>query len=115
MSKILSNASKCALEALQLYFRPLAQIASWRRAAGQMNERSNQTETRSMDRTGQDVEQQIRTLEEINNTDSLTGLRSRRWLVEQSEALLLKAKRDSKKFALLVLDFDRFKVINDTS
>jgi len=46
--------------------------------------------------------------------DSLTGLPNRRKLIEKFEFLASLAKRENKKIALLYLDMDNFKMINDT-
>jgi diguanylate cyclase (GGDEF)-like protein/PAS domain S-box-containing protein len=46
--------------------------------------------------------------------DSLTGLANRRLLVERLERALLRSERDSKIHALIFVDVDRFKSINDS-
>jgi diguanylate cyclase (GGDEF)-like protein/PAS domain S-box-containing protein len=46
--------------------------------------------------------------------DPLTDLPNRRLLLELLQAELLKAQRSERKVAVLFLDLDRFKVINDT-
>jgi len=46
--------------------------------------------------------------------DPLTGLLNRRSLIEQVEHALLLSQRQGKRFALLFLDLDKFKQINDT-
>ncbi|MFN0314262.1 MAG: EAL domain-containing protein [Burkholderiales bacterium] len=46
-------------------------------------------------------------------TDVLTGLPNRRSLTEQLHTLAARAKRNSSKFALLFLDLDGFKPVND--
>lgn len=46
--------------------------------------------------------------------DPLTDLPNRRLLLELLQAELLKAQRSERKLAVLFLDLDRFKVINDT-
>jgi diguanylate cyclase (GGDEF)-like protein/PAS domain S-box-containing protein len=46
--------------------------------------------------------------------DTVTGLVNRREFIEQLEMLLRKVERSSHQFALLFLDLDHFKPVNDT-
>lgn len=46
--------------------------------------------------------------------DTLTGLFNRKYFIEEIEKSISKAKNDSSKFALLFIDLDYFKNINDT-
>jgi diguanylate cyclase (GGDEF)-like protein/PAS domain S-box-containing protein len=46
--------------------------------------------------------------------DQLTGLRNRRALLDQLDSLVKNKKRQKAEFALLFLDIDRFKYLNDT-
>ncbi len=46
-------------------------------------------------------------------TDSLTGLRTRRWFYEHGEQLLDLSKRYDRKVAVMMLDLDHFKRVND--
>jgi diguanylate cyclase (GGDEF)-like protein/PAS domain S-box-containing protein len=46
--------------------------------------------------------------------DSLTGLPNRRMFMERLEQALLRAKRSQKPLAVLFLDLNKFKLINDT-
>jgi diguanylate cyclase (GGDEF)-like protein len=50
----------------------------------------------------------------LAHTDTLTGLPNRRRLADRIEIALANARRDGTPFALLHLDLDRFKPINDT-
>ncbi|MEU2350800.1 diguanylate cyclase [Modestobacter sp. NPDC049651] len=61
------------------------------------------------DRTRRHVAQ----IEELAYTDPLTGLPNRRRFEERVEAALWQARLDSTGFALLFLDLDRFKEVND--
>jgi diguanylate cyclase len=54
-----------------------------------------------------------RTLRQLAQTDSLTGLANRRHFREQSEALLLQARQQGRPLSLLLFDLDHFKQIND--
>ena len=53
-------------------------------------------------------------IEVLSQTDALTGLPNRRRLADRIELALATARRDGTPFALLHLDLDRFKPINDT-
>ena len=57
------------------------------------------------------AEQQIR---ELAYNDSLTGLPNRRMFHEALERERLDAEMDNHRFALLILDLDHFKEVNDT-
>lgn len=52
-------------------------------------------------------------LETYANYDKLTGLPNRRLFFERLEQIVLECKRDKGSFALLFLDLDGFKAIND--
>ena len=53
-------------------------------------------------------------IEELSHTDALTGLPNRRLLADRIEFALAMAQRGGNPFALMVLNLDRFKQINDT-
>ncbi|HMR69854.1 MAG TPA: EAL domain-containing protein [Rubrivivax sp.] len=50
----------------------------------------------------------------LANFDTLTGLPNRHQLIWRAERALEQARRLQHRFALLLIDLDRFKVINDT-
>ncbi len=54
-------------------------------------------------------------LREAAVTDSLTGLNNNRWLRDAGERDLASAAREQTGLALLLLDLDHFKTVNDTS
>ena len=53
-------------------------------------------------------------IRQLANYDALTGLPNRRHLMWRTERALDHARRRQHRFALLLIDLDRFKVINDT-
>ena len=61
------------------------------------------------------IESLLRTLEQTARTDQLTGLPNRRAFDERLVAELARLDRSGDRVALLILDLDRFKQLNDTS
>ncbi|MDX2005833.1 MAG: EAL domain-containing protein [Meiothermus sp.] len=57
---------------------------------------------------------QQHTIERLAYHDTLTGLPNRRMLREQAERILSQSQRGGRKNALLYLDLNRFKEVNDT-
>jgi diguanylate cyclase (GGDEF)-like protein len=57
---------------------------------------------------------QVEQIEQLALYDALTGLANRRLFRDRVEHALLSAKRANEAFALMLLDLDRFKEINDT-
>jgi diguanylate cyclase (GGDEF)-like protein len=55
-----------------------------------------------------------RTLEHLATTDSLTGVLNRRSFIEAAENEVNRFRRYGRPFAVLVMDLDNFKRINDT-
>ncbi len=53
-------------------------------------------------------------IEELGITDALTGLPNRRQLSERVAAAVARSRRDGQGFALLMVDLDRFRQINDS-
>ncbi len=53
-------------------------------------------------------------INQLSNFDALTGLPNRRQLIWRAERAIEHAKRHNHTVALLLIDLDRFKVINDT-
>ncbi|HEX3140305.1 MAG TPA: EAL domain-containing protein [Rhizobacter sp.] len=53
-------------------------------------------------------------IEELSHTDALTGLPNRRMLADRVEFALAMAQRSGHPFALMVLNLDRFKHVNDS-
>ena len=61
-----------------------------------------------------ELEEANKNLEQLANTDVLTGLNNRRYFFEHFLAELERCKRHSSKFCFMILDLDHFKDINDT-
>jgi diguanylate cyclase (GGDEF)-like protein/PAS domain S-box-containing protein len=53
-------------------------------------------------------------IEELSHTDALTGLPNRRAMAERIDYAVAAARREASCFALLSINIDRFKQINDT-
>lgn len=53
-------------------------------------------------------------LSELSIKDSLTGLFNRRYMIDEFEKEIARAKRNYEVFTLVIIDLDRFKMINDT-
>ena len=66
------------------------------------------------DRLRLKVKQQTRELEKLAFHDELTGLANRRFLIENLEQELLNIKRHGRHLAIIYIDLDDFKRINDT-
>ncbi|SEQ05132.1 diguanylate cyclase (GGDEF) domain-containing protein [Ectothiorhodospira magna] len=66
-------------------------------------------------RVNQNVEliELIRSMEESANRDPLTGLHNRRYLAEAGQMLFDTALREGKGLAVVLMDLDHFKSIND--
>lgn len=59
------------------------------------------------------LREQTAQLELLSTTDDLTGLRNRRYLRQRLEERTLQAQRDGEDLALVLIDVDRFKAVND--
>jgi len=61
-----------------------------------------------------DLKRSNELLLELSNTDHLTGLFNRRFLMESLDKEVQRARRKDGQVALLLLDIDHFKRVNDT-
>lgn len=74
-------------------------------------------ETIGIYEVGQDMTQRNRAeraLKKMAFTDSLTGLPNRRHITEKIDEIIADAKENQRQFALLYIDMDHFKEINDS-
>lgn len=62
----------------------------------------------------QSIEESENKIRDLAMKDSLTGLSNRYHFEEVSTTMIKNAERDESKLALLMLDLDRFKPVNDT-
>ncbi len=76
------------------------------------------TRERAAQQTLLDVQRRLeeanRELERVAHTDMLTGLANRRLLLARLEMEFSRARRHGTPLALLLIDLDRFKQVNDT-
>ncbi|MET0064735.1 MAG: EAL domain-containing protein [Candidatus Thiodiazotropha sp.] len=73
----------------------------------------NQDLVASIAETNRTIEAQNRELDYKAHFDALTGLPNRVLFLDRINQAILQAKRDGDSFALLYVDFDHFKQIND--
>lgn len=89
----------------------------WIRCSGLVAERDDAGRARRAIGTNLDVSERKAAEDKIRQLayyDSLTGLPNRRLLVDRLGQVLVHAKRHSRSIAVLFLDLDNFKTINDT-
>jgi diguanylate cyclase (GGDEF)-like protein len=72
------------------------------------------TRTEELKITNESLQQSKAKLEEIAFLDALTGLPNRRLFSQRFDYLRAAARRNGRLFALIMLDLDHFKDINDT-
>lgn len=80
-------------------------IAAWRGRTRQLRARARELEQLVADRT--------RELEKLAARDPLTGLLNRRALLDATERILSEAARRKESAALVLIDLDGFKAVND--
>jgi len=67
-----------------------------------------------LDSVNAELQEKNRELHQLSITDELTGLYNRKHLMETLTAEITRSKRNDHTFALLVVDIDHFKLVNDT-
>lgn len=65
-------------------------------------------------KVNQELQEKNKTLGQLLVTDSLTGLRNRKSLLDTLELQMERFRRSRQPFSLLMLDIDHFKKLNDT-
>jgi len=70
--------------------------------------------TQDLDEKNKKLEEASERLQEVANTDPLTGLGNRRAGMKDIDAYIQRCQRTEKPFSLALLDVDFFKKINDT-
>jgi diguanylate cyclase (GGDEF)-like protein len=86
----------------------VSQIVLYLGTAAILHSLSSQVE-RALDRLHDKTDR----LTDLAQTDSLTGLANRRFLIEQMEREFIRARRYHRPLSLLYLDLDEFKALND--
>jgi diguanylate cyclase (GGDEF)-like protein len=102
----------------------LAASAALGSAAGYASDRSRRVDflhrqrldrqTAELNSARQEAEQKRQEMEALTRVDALTGLASRRHFFEIAERDLERCRRYAHPLAIIMLDLDHFKVINDT-
>lgn len=67
-----------------------------------------------LEQARQQAEEAARKYHELANTDSLTGVHNRRYVMEKLQNMVDKSALDNEIFSICILDIDHFKKVNDT-
>jgi diguanylate cyclase (GGDEF)-like protein len=59
------------------------------------------------------ISESNKVLQTISSTDQLTGLNNRRFIMDELDSVIYSAQRYEKYFALMLIDLDHFKDVND--
>lgn len=106
---VLSFSFGAALCAFIVYRRQLR----WQRETAERLEDSIQTRTFELQVALNELADKNRILEEQNTLDALTGVRNRAYFDKKILAELKRSRREQRPLALVMLDIDHFKQIND--
>ncbi|WP_374495104.1 diguanylate cyclase [Zoogloea sp.] len=111
----------CCIVGLTLYLTALGQVAFSRilrlrltREALQVRERELMEANDALHRNLREIDELQEQLREQANRDPLTGLYNRRYLDSTLERELARCKRGGTPLALILIDIDHFKQVNDT-
>ena len=88
----------------------------WIRSRGQIMKRSAGGKALRVNGTNSDItvrKEQEQRLREQAFTDSVTGLPNRRLMIDRVQVAIARARRANEQFALIYLDLDGFKPVND--
>ena len=88
------------------------EIAYLTRVFNNMVQRLNASREQ-VDKVHRKLREQNKSLQVLSNTDALTGLYNRQHLNERLDKLVETSARSRLPFAILMLDLDRFKALND--
>ncbi|MER2491857.1 GGDEF domain-containing protein [Catenovulum sediminis] len=72
-----------------------------------------QTRNFELEVTLRELQDKNRALEKLNTQDALTQVRNRRYFDQKIEAEIRRARRERSELAIIMLDIDHFKQIND--
>jgi diguanylate cyclase len=118
MSLALLALEHTALKPLRVLMAQLQRIRQDKRNLGEQVQVTGNAEITELADGFNDMTARLRelyeSLERMAFTDSLTGLPNRSLFHDRLQQVILGAKRDTKPFALLIMDLDHFKDINDT-
>lgn len=111
----------CCIAGLTFYLTSLGQVAFTRiqrlrmtREALQVRERELMDVNDALHKNLREIDELQEQLREQANRDPLTGLYNRRYLDSTLERELSRCKRDGHSLALILIDIDHFKQVNDT-
>lgn len=88
------------------------EIASLARAFNRMSDELT-VQYESLQMSNATIAEQARSLQKMSYTDELTGLHNRRYFNEQFDRWFSRCRRERCELALIVIDIDYFKKIND--
>ena len=85
----------------------------WQQETAEQLEENIQTRTFELQVALNELADKNRILEEQNTQDALTGVRNRAFFDKKIQAELKRSRREQRPLALVMLDIDHFKQIND--
>lgn len=111
-ARILSTAGALSTEQR----RAISDIFETVRAVDAQEARISELETRVTTLARQNLELAVKNtmLSDVSARDSLTGLFNRSFVIEKIESEINRSLRHGSSMALLMLDIDHFKIVNDT-